>query len=72
MADPSLPALRAVMVDSRTGRIGRVMGSEGPYVQLCPLNGGREWDVPPDQLRAPTAAEEMSVKVAVANGRWGR
>ncbi|WP_439940039.1 hypothetical protein [Streptomyces sp. BBFR115] len=72
MADPSLPALRAVMVDSRTGRIGRVMGNEGPYVQLRPLNGGREWDVPPDQLRAPTPAEEMSVKVAVANGRWGR
>ncbi|MEU0253125.1 hypothetical protein ABZ299_11555 [Streptomyces sp. NPDC006184] len=72
MADPSLPALRTVMVDRRTGRIGRVMGSEGPYVQLRPLNGGREWDVPPDQLRSPTPAEEMSVKVAVANGRWGR
>jgi hypothetical protein len=61
MTDPSLPALRAVMVDRRTGRIGRVMGSEGPYVQLRPLNGGKEWNVPTDQLRRPTPAEEMPV-----------
>ncbi|MEU3512905.1 hypothetical protein ABZ733_34625 [Streptomyces longwoodensis] len=72
MAEASLPALRAVMVDERNGRIGRVMGSEGPYVQLRPLSRGKEWDVPPDQLRAPTQAEELSVKVAVVNGRWGR
>ncbi|GCD44082.1 hypothetical protein ACFYWU_12360 [Streptomyces chrestomyceticus] len=60
------------MVDARTGRVGQVMGHEGPYVQLRPPRGGKEWDVPPDSLREPTAAEALSAKVAVANRRWRR
>ncbi|MEV6129396.1 hypothetical protein AB0M05_21625 [Streptomyces violaceusniger] len=60
------------MVDERTGAIGLVMGSEGPYLQLRPPQGGKEWDVPPDALREPTAAETLRAKVRVANGRWGR
>ncbi|MFL4905804.1 hypothetical protein ACJ6WF_22180 [Streptomyces sp. MMS24-I2-30] len=72
MTEGSLPEPGAFRVDNRTGRIGRVMGSEGPYVQLRPVRGGVEWDVPTNELREPTHAEEMSVKVAVANGRWAR
>ncbi|MHA5051574.1 hypothetical protein [Streptomyces sp. SD15] len=59
------------MVDRRSGQVGIVMGREGPYVQLRPPQGGKEWDVPPEELRQPTQAEEMRAKVAVANGRWG-
>jgi hypothetical protein len=66
------PAVRALRVDTRNDQVGVVMGHEGPYVQLRPPQGGREWDVPPNQLREPTCAEELSAKVAVANGRWGR
>ncbi|MCN9243100.1 hypothetical protein NGF19_20245 [Streptomyces sp. RY43-2] len=62
----------AVMVDRRNGKVGVVMGHVGPYVQLRPPRGGREWDVPPEDVRAPTPAEELSAKVAVANRRWGR
>ncbi|MZD04266.1 hypothetical protein GTW43_04100 [Streptomyces sp. SID5785] len=62
----------ALVVDTRTGRIGVVMGHEGPYAQLRPVSGGREWDAPPGSLREATAAEGMSAKVAVANGRWGK
>ncbi|MGW0708159.1 hypothetical protein ACWD4G_19760 [Streptomyces sp. NPDC002643] len=61
-----------LMVDKRNDQVGVVMGHAGPYVQLRPLKGGREWDVPPAELRRPTQAEELSAKVAVANGRWGR
>lgn len=60
------------MVDERTGDIGLVMGSVGPYLQLRPPQGGKEWDVPPDALRKPTAMETLRAKVSVANGRWGR
>ncbi|MFI7341789.1 hypothetical protein ACIBUY_28080 [Streptomyces sp. NPDC050085] len=60
------------MVDTRTNRVGEVMGNEGPYTQLRPVKGGKEWDAPPSTLRVATAAEGMSAKVAVANGRWGR
>jgi hypothetical protein len=59
------------MVDKRNAQVGVVMGHEGTYVQLRPPQGGKEWDVPPDELRRPTQAEEMRAKVAVANGRWG-
>ncbi|MFF5495987.1 hypothetical protein [Streptomyces aquilus] len=62
----------ALMVDTRDGRVGVVMGTAGPYVQLRPPRGGVEWDVPPDLLREPEAGEVLSAKVAVANGRWGK
>lgn len=60
-----------LMVDKRNDQVGMVMAHTGPYVQLRPPQGGREWDVPPEELRPPTQAEEISAKVAVANGRWG-
>ncbi|WP_307715738.1 hypothetical protein [Streptomyces sp. V4I23] len=66
------PAVGAVMVDRRNGRVGVVMGHVGPYVQLRPPHGGREWDVPPEDVRPTTPTEELSAKVAVANRRWGR
>lgn len=65
------PAVQTLMVDKRNDQVGLVMGHAGPYVQLRPPQGGKEWDVPPGELRRPTQPEELSAKVAVANGRWG-
>ncbi|MFC5724379.1 hypothetical protein ACFP1Z_29920 [Streptomyces gamaensis] len=56
------------VVDRRTGRLGQLMGKEGPYVQLRPLGGGREWDclpralrlAPPDEIRQERAASAGS------------
>jgi hypothetical protein len=45
------------VVDTRTGRSGVVMGHEGPYVQLRPYGGGREWDAAPEAVREATPAE---------------
>jgi hypothetical protein len=66
------PDLGSLMVDKRTGKIGKVMGHEGPYVQLRPLQGGKEWDVPPDELRDADPSEALGAKVAMANARWGK
>ncbi|MEU0836821.1 hypothetical protein [Streptomyces sp. NPDC005969] len=66
------PGAGAVAVDRRNGKVGVVMGHVGPYVQLRPPRGGREWDVPSEDVRPPTPTEELSAKVAVANRRWGR
>ncbi|MFF5309180.1 hypothetical protein [Streptomyces massasporeus] len=30
--------------DTAHDRVGRVMGHEGPCLQIRPLGGGREWD----------------------------
>ncbi|ANP57071.1 hypothetical protein J2Z21_003652 [Streptomyces griseochromogenes] len=56
-------------VDTRTGRLGIVMGYEGPYVQLRPYGGGREWDARPEAVRRATPAEKLSAATAHANAR---
>lgn len=59
---------------SRGGRVGVVMGHEGPYIQLRPLGGGREWDAAPDRIAPITPSEILSARVAHANAvsRRGR
>lgn len=49
----------ALVVDTRRMRLGRVMGHEGPYVQLRAPGGGREWDVRPVDIR-PAEAHEVT------------
>ncbi|MBX9425292.1 MULTISPECIES: hypothetical protein [Streptomyces] len=57
------------VVEIRTGRVGRVMGHEGPYIQIRPLGGGREWDVEPDGVREATTSERLSAATAHVNAR---
>ncbi|SDE05746.1 hypothetical protein [Streptomyces prasinopilosus] len=63
------PRLGAVVRDTVRGRVGRVMGHVGPYVQLRPLAGGREWDADPLHVRPLTPRELLSALVAEANAR---
>ncbi|MFK4149875.1 hypothetical protein [Streptomyces sp. NPDC004065] len=56
-------------MDTGTGRVGVVMGHEGPYVQLRPLGGGREWDCAPESVRTATPAERLRAATAYANAR---
>ncbi|MFI6334417.1 hypothetical protein [Streptomyces sp. NPDC050535] len=63
------PVIGTYAVDTRTGRVGMVMGCEGPYVQLRPYGGGREWDCEPDAVRGATTAERLSAATAYANAR---
>lgn len=66
---PTEPPIGSFVVDTHTGRVGMVMGHEGPYVQLRPLGGGKEWDCAPDAVRRATAAERLSAATACANAR---
>ncbi|MEU1442387.1 hypothetical protein ACFXKC_24340 [Streptomyces sp. NPDC059340] len=53
------PPIGTTVEDTRRGVVGRVMGHAGPYVQLRPLKGGREWDARTSDLEftpAPVAA----------------
>ncbi|PRH80242.1 hypothetical protein C6N75_05015 [Streptomyces solincola] len=59
----------AYVVEIRTGRVARLMGRVGPYVQLRPIGGGREWDCPPDGVRRATDAERISAATAYVNAR---
>ncbi|WP_107097732.1 hypothetical protein [Streptomyces sp. WMMB 322] len=45
------------------------MGHEGPYLQLRPLSGGREWDADPNSIQPLSPAELLSARVAEANAR---
>lgn len=65
----SRPSLGDIVEDTKARRFGRVMGFEGPYVQLRPVGGGREWDAKPDRLRPAMLSDALSAGVAVANAR---
>ncbi|MEU6674739.1 hypothetical protein [Streptomyces sp. NPDC046925] len=49
----------ALVVDTERNRTGRVMGHEGPYVQLRPPDGGREWDADPARVRPAGEREQV-------------
>ncbi|MFI1593205.1 hypothetical protein [Streptomyces venezuelae] len=66
---PLEPPVGAYVVDTRSGQVGRVMGHEGPYVQLRPYGGGREWDCAPEAVRTATTAERLRAATAYANAR---
>ncbi|WP_031184587.1 hypothetical protein [Streptomyces sp. NRRL F-5635] len=63
------PAVGVCAVDTRSGRVGIVMGYEGPYVQLRPYGGGREWDAEPGDVRHATVSERLGAATAYINAR---
>jgi hypothetical protein len=50
----------ALVFDAETSRLGYVTGHEGPYTQLRPVTGGREWDASPVHVRPATEAERRT------------
>nr|WP_079101210.1 hypothetical protein [Streptomyces pathocidini] len=69
------PELGSLVIDTGDrNRVGVVMGHVGPYVQLRPVGGGREWDAAPERVRPLTSREELSARLAARNkgARWGR
>ncbi|MFH8489707.1 hypothetical protein [Streptomyces longisporoflavus] len=58
-----------VVHDAARDIVGRVMGHEGPHIQLRPLAGGREWDADPDRVRVLTPDELLSALLAEVNAR---
>lgn len=57
----------ALVVDEATNKLGTVMGRVGPYVQLRPVTGGREWDADPARVRLATDEEQRAL--ALSGGR---
>ncbi|MFD9218465.1 hypothetical protein ACFWDI_00180 [Streptomyces sp. NPDC060064] len=55
------------VIDSRNGRIGRVMGRVGTYVQLRPPGGGREWDCPLEAVTPARPGEVLRARVREVN-----
>ncbi|MFI5632861.1 hypothetical protein ACIA8E_26470 [Streptomyces sp. NPDC051664] len=72
--EPCTPEPGTYAVDSRDGRVGRVMGCVGPYVQLRPPGGGAEWDCPPESVQPAPPGVVLRARVTEANreGRWPR
>lgn len=58
--------------DEAARRVGVVMGSVGPYYQLRPIGGGKEWDADPLSLRPIDQLELLSARVAGLNSRTER
>jgi hypothetical protein len=62
------PELGDLVWDEATRRVGEAVDHVGPYWQLKPPRGGREWDAH-GPLRPATQAERLSLGVALANAR---
>lgn len=62
-----IPAPGSYVVDTRTGRVAKVMGSQGLQVQLRSPAGGCEWDCPPEALRPARTSEELGARVHSLN-----
>lgn len=67
-----VPEIGEAVFDSTRERVGRIMGREGPYLQLRPLVGGVEWDADPHQVRPLDQDELLRALVSEANARSRR
>ncbi|MFD0352799.1 hypothetical protein ACFVHW_03495 [Streptomyces sp. NPDC127110] len=63
------PAIGDTVRDPRYNRIGIVTDRLGPYLQLRPLTGGREWDADPDHVEPATPPEVLRARLAEVNAR---
>ncbi|MEU9156115.1 hypothetical protein AB0D59_37600 [Streptomyces sp. NPDC048417] len=52
-------AIDTLAIDTARDQLGYVIGHEGPYVQLRPVAGGREWDADPAHVRRATDEERL-------------
>lgn len=60
------PARGDLVVDTKSGRLARVMADDfGTQLQLRPPGGGREWDAPADRIRPATTAEAVAEEMRV-------
>ncbi|GAA2637630.1 hypothetical protein [Streptomyces axinellae] len=57
-------------VARRTSGVARAVTKDGRVLLVRP--GGPAWTADATDLRTPTGAEALSMKVATANHRWGR
>lgn len=48
------------------------MGHQGPYLQIRPLGGGRDWDADPARVRPASRDELLSAQLAEVNARSRR
>ncbi|MFF3326897.1 hypothetical protein [Streptomyces sp. NPDC002889] len=62
------PGIGDLAKDAAKDRVGLVMGKVGGRVQMRPVDGGLEWDAMPENVRRPSAREELSARLAVRNG----
>ncbi|MFB7919077.1 hypothetical protein [Streptomyces sp. NPDC056061] len=58
-------------VDTRDGRVGRVLGHVGVSVRLRAPGGGAEWDCPPELVRPAPPGLVLRARVTEIN-REGR
>ncbi|KUL36498.1 hypothetical protein ADL22_24225 [Streptomyces sp. NRRL F-4489] len=63
------PEFGAYVVDTRDGRVGRVVGRAGRGLRLLPVGGGAEWDCAPEMTRYASAGERLQAETRYANAR---
>lgn len=57
----------ALAKDTEAGLVGVVMGDVGGRVLLRPIQGGKEWEALPGNVKPLTAREELRARLAARN-----
>ncbi|MGW4027833.1 hypothetical protein ACWEFL_00715 [Streptomyces sp. NPDC004838] len=71
MSDETVPEVGTLALDAKTGRVGRVMGHVGTYVQLRRPGGGLEWEASPQDVRPVDGYARLRARVAERNANSG-
>lgn len=60
MSDKKAPAVGTLTLDTKSGRVDRVMDVMWSHVQLRPPQGGIEWDARPEDLRVLGSCDDLA------------
>lgn len=61
--------LGAYVIDTRTGRLGRIIGYGSAGLLLRPYGAGRPWSCPAEETRLATVTERLRAATSYANAR---
>ncbi|MCC3769429.1 hypothetical protein K6I34_001610 [Streptomyces sp. UNOC14_S4] len=64
-----MPPCGAYVIDTRTGQVGQVVGSEGTMARLRARTSGPTWDCPAEALQPTTLRDYLRARVSDVNAR---
>jgi hypothetical protein len=65
--EQSGPGIGDLAKDTATNKVGVLVDEVGGRLLMRPVDGGKEWEVEPDNVEHPTALEQMRMRNSARN-----